>query len=165
MKRTVIVLAVTAVMTALFLSPALARAEEGQEKYADIKVVVGKYAQLMKVYIEDCEKTKNAKDYAAAIRQYRLGMEKLIPEIGRVMKKYDELSKNPDPPKELEPMVKLSQELFRKMAEANAKNYDYFQDPEVIKENKKLEETLIKLQKQRREVNPEEEDGKKESKK
>jgi len=151
MKQTGIILIMFGLATALFLTPALAQTEDGQEKYAEIKILIGKYFQLMQAFIDDCGKTKNAGDYAAAIRKYRLGMEKFLPEMNRLMNRYADIAAMAEPPEELKPMVKMSQELFEKMAEANAKNIDYMQDPAVQEENKKLQEVIANAQKKEQE--------------
>jgi hypothetical protein len=113
-------------------------------KYADAKKVNNEYIELMQRYIDDLDKTENAKQAADAIRRFADGMEKLWPRMRELSEKYPELKDTNNPPEELMETQAKAQEMGKKMAGAMMKIMPYLSDPEVREAQKRLQEAMKK---------------------
>ena len=115
-------------------------------KYDDAKKVNKEYMALVQGYIDDLDKTENAKDAAKAINSFADGMEKLWPKMKALAEKYPELKDPNNIPEELKEMQAEAAEVGKKMGGSMMKVMPYMQDPEVQKAQKRLQEIMMKQQ-------------------
>lgn len=112
-------------------------------KYEDMKNLFRDIIKAQEHYISDIEKVENVKDAANAINRLAEQMEKFIPKMKELEKKYPELKNQKEPPVELRDIIAKMAEVGSKMGEASMhKMVEYATKPEVQKAAKRLGESM-----------------------
>lgn len=117
----------------------------GGGKYSDAKAVMNDYCDSMSNFADELNKAGNAVDVAKAINNFSDEMEKYIPKLKELDKKYPEMKtqKEEEIPAELKPvMERLQKEIMPKFISAMGKIQQYMNDPLVQEANKKMSETM-----------------------
>ena len=113
-------------------------------KYSDVNKMNEKFVDLMESYVEDLNKSDNAKEVAKAINRYADSLEDLWPKMQQLSEKYPELKDNNSLPEELKASQKSAEEVGKKMAGAMMKIMPYMRDPEVQKAQQRLGAVMTK---------------------
>lgn len=103
----------------------------GGSNYNDAKEVYQDHITAMKNFTTDMENADNADAVAKAITNYTGAMEKLIPKIKKMNKKYPELVNQKVTPAELEKETERIEALSGKLESAMMKTMQYIMSPEV----------------------------------
>ena len=114
----------------------------GGGKYADAKNVIAKSNKVLEGFLEKMDTVDNAKDVAAAINDFTDEMEKFVPEMKELEKKYPELGGGQSVPEELGEEGKKMMELWGKFGSIMMKIQQYADDPEVEKAQKRLQTVM-----------------------
>jgi hypothetical protein len=100
-------------------------------KYSDVKETNRKFIKLMQAYVDDMAGINSAADAARAINRLADGMEKLVPEMKALKKKYPELQNPDNLPEEIKATEKEMEEVGRKFGESFMKLMAYMESKEV----------------------------------
>jgi predicted nuclease with TOPRIM domain len=100
-------------------------------KYSDVLETNREFIKLMKVYVDDMAGVGSPADAAKAINRLADGMEKLVPKMKALKKKYPELQDPDKLPEELKVTEKEMEEIGRKFAESFMKLMAYMADKDV----------------------------------
>lgn len=120
----------------------------GGGKYAAVKDLLEKQCDIMSNFADDINKATTAAEAAKAIDNFRESMEKIIPEVKDLDKKYPELKtqKEEDVPAELKPVLeRLNKEIMPKFMSAFGKMQQFAGDPAVQEAQRKMNETMMKM--------------------
>ena len=117
----------------------------GQAKYEEVKPVLERMATSLEKFIGDLEKVENADAVVAAFASYTDTMEKLVPDIKAIIKKYPELKDEKNHPEELKPLTGKIEELSKKMIGVMGKIQPYATDPKVVAASQRFMEVMGKL--------------------
>ena len=117
----------------------------GGGKYADAKKTMKKQADVTIAYVNALESAENAGDVADAINTYTDEMEKLIPDIQKMMKDLPEVRNPQSIPKELEEDYAKASEASAKIETAQKKLFQYITDPQVQKALQHMSEVMQKM--------------------
>lgn len=116
-------------------------------KYDEVAEAMTTYSNVMMGFATDMEKAANAEDVAAAMNKFGDGMEKLLPVLIDVMKKYPEIKDTKNPPEELKPLVeKIENEVMQKFMASMMKIAEYAEAEPVIKAQERLQKIMVKFQ-------------------
>lgn len=117
------------------------------EKYADVKSAMNDIIKLQENYIGSLEKAKDSKEFIAAVKTFGEGMEKLMPKMKELDKKYPEMKNQKEPPAELKPLVEKVEAVSKKMMEVQpAIMTKYMKDKTVQDALKEFAEKMQKMQ-------------------
>jgi hypothetical protein len=100
-------------------------------KYADVKRVNQAFVKLMQAYVDDMAGVGSAADAARAVNRLADGMEKLMPEMKAIKKKYPELQDPDNLPEEIKATEKEMETVGRNFAESFMKLMAYMENKEV----------------------------------
>jgi hypothetical protein len=114
----------------------------GGGKYSDAKKTVAKSNKTLAGFLEKMDKANDAKSVAAAMTGFTSEMEKILPEMKKLEKKYPELKGSQGVPPELGEEGKKMMELWGKFASVMMKIQQYADDPAVQKAQAKLESVM-----------------------
>ena len=114
-------------------------------KYAEAEKVMKKQADIGTAYVNDLESAKNAEDVATAINTYTDEMEKLIPDINKMMKELPEVRNLDTPPQELAEESAQVAEANEKIQKASRKLFQYITNPKVQKALERMSVVMQKL--------------------
>jgi len=117
----------------------------GGGKYADAKKVITKSNTVLADFLEKMNSVDNAKDAAAAMNSFTDEMEKIVPEMRELEKKYPELGGGQSVPEELGEEGKKMMELWGKFGSIMTKIQQFADDPEVDKAQKRLQTVMSGL--------------------
>jgi hypothetical protein len=119
----------------------------GSAKYGDVKEMMNSQIDVMEKFVSSVEKATSGKEIADAINAYSDDMEKLIPQMNELAKKYPEM-KGEEPPAEVKDLVNKMQETSKKFAGALVKvSMKYSRDPDVRKSMTNIGEIMKGLAK------------------
>lgn len=114
----------------------------GGGKYGEVTKIMEKSAKIMDNFVSNVEKADSGKEVAAAINSFADEMEKMKPKMKELEQKYPELKNQSNPPAELAPIMKKSQDMWQRMGAAMMKIGQYRNDPEVKKAQDRLERIM-----------------------
>lgn len=117
--------------------------------YTPLKNVMTKMADAFESLGKQAEAVKDAKGAAAALRGFTKDMDKIIPEMVEVAKKYPELKNMKDTtkaPAELKPLVERMNKIQPMMQAAMMKIMAHGNDPEVQKAMMEMQAVMMKMQ-------------------
>jgi uncharacterized coiled-coil DUF342 family protein len=117
----------------------------GGGKYADVKNVLEKNISATENFFNAMEKAGSADDVAAALTNYADEMDKLIPELKDVQKKYPELKDEEDMPKDVKELMEKYNKLAEKFPQAMSKIAQYAADSKVMEAQEKFLEVMSKM--------------------
>ncbi|MCF8070181.1 MAG: hypothetical protein K9L30_16480 [Desulfobacterales bacterium] len=103
----------------------------GGGKYDDAKKVYNDHISAMEKFTAQMEDAESAESVAKAISNYTDAMEKLIPEIKKLNKKYPELTGKNVAPDELKTETEKMEALSGRLEPAMMKTMQYIMSPEV----------------------------------
>jgi uncharacterized protein YecA (UPF0149 family) len=116
-------------------------------KYDEVAEVMTTYGNVMMDFANETEKATNADEIAAAMNKFGDGMEKLLPDLLNVMKKYPEIKNTQNPPEELKPLFeKIENEVMKKFMAGMMKIAEYSDAEPVQKAQEKLQKIMVKFQ-------------------
>ncbi len=114
----------------------------GGGKYAEVTKIMEKSAEVVDNFVSKMDKADSGPKVAAAINSFADEMEKMKPKMDELEKKYPELKDMSDPPAELAPVMKKSEEIWQRLGPAMGKIMQYSGDPEVKKAQARLEKIM-----------------------
>ena len=114
-------------------------------KYDQAKKVMNKQAEISTEYVNALERADNAKDVANAINTYANEMEKLIPDINKMMKDLPEVLNHETVPQEVAEESAQLTEAGEKIQAASKKLFQYITDPDVQKALERMSVVMQKL--------------------
>lgn len=117
----------------------------GGGKYDQAKKIMKKQAEISTAYVNGLESAENAKDVADAINSYTDEMEKLIPDINKMMKDLPEIMNNETVPQEVAEESAQLAEASEKIQAASTKLFKYITDPEVQKALEHMSSVMQKI--------------------
>ncbi len=117
----------------------------GGGKYAEAKKVMKKQAEIGMAYVNALESANSAGDVASAINTYADGMEKLVPDINKMMKDLPEIQNREALPQELTEESAQMNEANDKIQAASKKLFEYIADPEVQKALEHMSAVMQKI--------------------
>ncbi len=100
-------------------------------KYSDVVEVNQKYANLMTAFADDVDKVEKPADAAAAINKLTDGMEKLVPKMKALKKKYPELQDRENMTEELKATEQEMMDAGRAFGSSLMKLMPYMADEKV----------------------------------
>jgi F0F1-type ATP synthase membrane subunit b/b' len=107
-------------------------------KYADAKALNAEFVDMTETYLDDLEKSDNAKDVAKAMNRYADDMEKIWPKMKKMAEKYPELKDKKAMPEELKESQQAVEEMGQKMGNAFGKIMPHMSDPDVQKAQQRI---------------------------
>ena len=115
----------------------------GGGEYSDVIEVNNQFADATKEYINAMGKANNASSAAAVTNKFATKVEKIAPQMKRIVDKYPELKDCNNIPDELKKVRERSDNLGGEMAEVMMKTgLTYRDDPEVIKAQQRLQKSM-----------------------
>jgi len=114
-------------------------------KYSDFVEVNTKFLGAMEAYITAMGEADSAKEVAKAINEYSDELEKIVPQIKKVMDKYPELQNTTEVPEELKSIERRSKDLEQKVANSYKNMMKYMMDPEVQAAQQRLQKAMLGL--------------------
>jgi len=117
----------------------------GGGKYADAKKIIAKSNVVVGGFLEKMDSVDNAKDAASAMNSFTDEMEKIVPEMRELEKKYPELGGGQSVPEELGEEGKKMMELWGKFSSVMMKIQQFADDPEVQKAQERLQTVMAGL--------------------
>ena len=114
----------------------------GGKKYDDVKNAIQKQTKLMEGLAVELDKATDATGVAKAINNFADGMEKLLPEMKKLRKKYPELEDEDNLPEELKEAQDNAEEMAKKYGGSMMKIMPYMNDPEDQKAQQRMNEVI-----------------------
>ena len=114
-------------------------------KYSDVVEVNRDFAKQMKAYIDDVAKVDSADKAAAAIHKLADGMEKLVPKMKAMKKKYPELESAEKLPEELKKTEQEMEAVGREFGASFMKLMPYMADKKVQEAQARLSKIMSSL--------------------
>lgn len=119
----------------------------GKDKSKETRTVMEKNLKIMENFIKSVEETEDPQVYLSALQKMKSEMQKLIPEMNELNKKYPELFKLDDKKKPTPELKNILKELAVREAEVRPKFVAALQkvmknakDPEIMKELQEIYE-------------------------
>lgn len=142
-----------AVLTIIIISASITSSKEKMPP--DLKAVTDKITRISADYYKALANVKNAKDFASAINKYADQMDKLVPEIKAIEKKYGYMSgeddgSNDEDSDDMNDYESVQREWAEKMSgDSSGVNFQkfagYYSDPAVQKALARLNSVMEKL--------------------
>lgn len=120
----------------------------GGDQVSDTNDVMEEFVNLYDSFATDLDDAGSATQVASALDNFTNGMEKLVPKMKELQKKYPNLmSQGKDEvPAEIKPHVdRLQNEIMPKFMSAIMKVSQYQTDPAVQEANKRFQEAMMKM--------------------
>jgi hypothetical protein len=127
--------------TAIFIAGFVA-CGGGGGKYGEVTKIMEKSAKIMDNFVSKVEKADSGPEVAAAINSFADEMEKMKPRMKELEQRYPELKDQSNPPAELAPIMKKSQDMWQRMGAAMMKIAQYGNDPDVKKAQDRLQRIM-----------------------
>ena len=115
------------------------------KKYSEVVEVNRDFAGQMQAYIDDVAKVDSADKAAAAIHKLADGMEKLVPKMKAVKKKYPELKNAETLPDELKKTEQEMETVGREFGASFMKLMPYMADKKVQEAQARLSKIMSSL--------------------
>ena len=116
-----------------------------KEGYESVVSPTEDFVEATNEYLAELDNTKDSSQVAAAINSYADKIEKIMPKMYEISKKFPELSNNSSElPAELKKVREEAAEVGKKFTKSFAKLAPYMQDPKVMEAQMRLSKVMMK---------------------
>lgn len=136
MKQRAMILSVCLLVTSCLLSGC------SDKKYGDVEDATNRFAGAVNEYATALDSADSAEAVAKAMDRFADKMEKLVPTMKKLSKKYPELEGASEAPPELAEVQTTMEEAGKKMVGSMMKIMPHMQDPEVQKAQQRLDKVM-----------------------
>jgi hypothetical protein len=118
----------------------------GGGSYSDAIEVNQDFVDAMEHYLDGIEKADSGSSMAGVINDYADRIDKLAPRMKEIAAKYPEWKDHSKIPEALKPLSEKAESLSNRMAGSFMKAMKYMQDPDVQAAQKRLADSMMKMQ-------------------